>query len=527
MANKQDEQFKKNLDLFLRRKKIIYSCLIISIFIGLGLYLRTAKTFQTTAMIKYQRQSINPTAMSPDVETRINDIVSTLSQQITSRTSLEELITQFNLYKELLDKQPMEDVVELMREKAIKIEPAATGEIFTVSFQGNDPQKVMQVTNALASKFVEENIRFREERVTENSSYIKEELRMAKEALDKKDSIMRDYKLKYYNEMPQQLQNNMSRLNSLQTQYQDNQSNIQHLEQTKLLIQEQITTLRTGMLPSNRQGETDSLDGQNMVYQTQNPTADLSQLKQELQVLRSRYTDQHPEVKRLANLIQQREELLKNMPSQHGELSEGTTLSSNNDEQLDQLLRQLKETEYGIVNLKKEKEAIQLQINKYTNWVEATPLREAEWTSLTRDYDQLNQHYDNLVAQSLAAESAESLERSQKGSQFKIIDSAHFPEKPIKPDFTKIMLIALALGLACGAGISYSVETLDTSFKDPSDIESSLGIAVACSIPIIYTDKEQQRKKIQSIMWALTFIIPTIALVVGIVYLAQKGLIII
>jgi polysaccharide chain length determinant protein (PEP-CTERM system associated) len=478
-------------------------------------------------MIKYQRQSINPTAMSPDVQSRINDIVSTLSQQITSRNSLEELIKRFDLYKQSQNKQPMEDVIVAMRDKHIKIVPAKRGDIFQVSYTGSDPKKVTQVTNAIASKFVEENIRYREERVTETSAYIKEELRMAKEALDKKDRVMRDYKLKYYNELPDRLANNNNRLNSLQAQYQNNQSNIQNLEQTRLLIQEQIT-LRKEIQSKMVQQSADSSADRNMIYKSQDPVADLAQMRLDLEILRSRYTDNHPEIKRLKKIIANRETSLQEQSSQPGETTEnGGNLAPVIDPQLEQLITQTKEIEFNIANLKKEKITIKSEIEKYTKWVEAAPFREAEWSSLTRDYDQLNKHYDTLVAQSLAAESAESLERSQKGSQFKIIDPARFPEKPVKPDFIKIMLIALALGLACGAGISYSLETLDTSFKDASDVETYLGIPVACSIPIIHTEKERQKKKIQSLLWALTFILPTLVLVVGIVYLLQKGTIII
>jgi polysaccharide biosynthesis transport protein len=53
---------------------------------------------------------------------------------------------------------------------------------------------------------------------------------------------MRDYKLKYYNEMPEQLVNNMNRLSALQVQYQNNQTSSHELERTRLLVQEQIST---------------------------------------------------------------------------------------------------------------------------------------------------------------------------------------------------------------------------------------------------------------------------------------------
>ena len=527
MTNKKDNPFKLILDILLRQKKIIGCSLIICTVAGLGVYLKTPKKYEATALIKYEQQRINPSAMSPDVKDQLKEIVSTVSQQITSRTSLEEIITRFDLYRNLREKLPMEDVVATMREKAIKWAPAGSGQIFMVSYKGRDPKTVMLVTNAIAAKFVEENIRFREERVTETSAYVKEELRMAKEALDKKDEVMRDYKLKYYNELPQQSSSNMSRLNALQTQYQDNQSNIQNLEQTRVMIQEQIG-LRKEAIAKMMQQVPGNLTDRTVLYKSQDPVADLAQMKLDLDALRARYTENHPEIKRLKNLIQQREESLQNLPTvQHENSDKGGAPAPSSDPQLQQLQRQLQEIENNIANLRKEKVTIHNDITKYENWVEAAPFREAEWSSLTRDYDQLNKHYNTLVAQSLAAESAESLERSQKGSQFKIVDPAHFPEKPVQPDFIRIIFLALLLGLASGAGISYTIEMLDTSFKEAGEIESYLGLPVACSIPIIYTNKERLKKKIQSIIWALAFVVPSLVLVVGIIYLYQKGMIII
>ena len=61
---------------------------------------------------------------------------------------------------------------------------------------------------------------------------------------------------------------------------------------------------------------------------------------------------------------------------------------------------------------------------------------------MTRDYTELRRHYDQLVSQNLQAQSAENLEHNQKGSKFKIVDSARLPEKPFKPNFLKILLVS-------------------------------------------------------------------------------------
>ena len=111
MTNKKDNPFKLILDILLRQKKIIGCSLIICTVAGLGVYLKTPKKYEATALIKYEQQRINPSAMSPDVKDQLKEIVGTVSQQITSRTSLEEIITRFDLYRNLREKLPMEDVV--------------------------------------------------------------------------------------------------------------------------------------------------------------------------------------------------------------------------------------------------------------------------------------------------------------------------------------------------------------------------------------------------------------------------------
>ena len=521
MDQQQRQLIKKYLDLVLRRKKIIISFFLISIVVGLGGYLRTPKIFQCSSLIKYQRQSVNPTKMSPDdVRSRTNDVVSTISQQITSRTSLEKIIKEFDLYSGARRELPMEDVVEMMRDKHIEISPSKKGDIFEVSYQGADPRKVMRVTNALATKFIEENLRYRGERATATSAYVKDELSMAKETIDRKEALMRDYKLKYYNEMPDQRQINMNRLNALQEQLQNAQDSVQDLDRTRVLIQEQVTLRKEMMAQAARYaglGETGEL---------LTPQSEAS-VRDRLQELLARYTEKHPEVRRLRKRLEKLElEQLQDIVPEEGKQVTSVFPARHGDLQLEQLQVQLKEIDYQIKRLKEDRVTIQTQIDQYLQWIENGAVREAEWAALSRDYQQLHEHYQALVARNLEAESAEYLEKSQRGSQFKIIDPAHFPEKPFKPDFRKIMLMALALGLGVGGGLAFGLELLDTSFKDPEELENVLGLPVACAIPLINTPDELKRKKIMTIIWTVAFLISSMVVLGLLIYCWQKGLII-
>ena len=183
----QRQQLRKYIDLVLRRKKIIITAFLCAFVSGVGVYLRTPKVYLSSSLIMFQQQQINPSKMSPDVAAiKTTEIVNTVGQQVTSRTNLEEVIKRYKLYPDLVEELPMEDVVTLMRENHIAIKPQK-GDVFMVTYEGQDPKKVMLVANALASKFIEENLRFREEKTSETSAYVKDELKLAKDALDKKE----------------------------------------------------------------------------------------------------------------------------------------------------------------------------------------------------------------------------------------------------------------------------------------------------------------------------------------------------
>ena len=131
-----------------------------------------------------------------------------------------------------------------MMRKKISITPANRGDTFIVSYEATNPEKVGRVTNALASGFIQENMKYREEKAAETSTYTQDELNMAKEILDRKEALMRDFKLKNYNEMPEQQAVNITRLTSLQTQYQSIQLSIQDLERTRVLSRDQLANRR-------------------------------------------------------------------------------------------------------------------------------------------------------------------------------------------------------------------------------------------------------------------------------------------
>lgn len=529
MDEKQRQLIRKYIDIVLRRKKMIIIFLLLATVAGLGKYLLTPKTYEATALLSYQQQKVNPNRMSPDVSGQIKDTVSTLTQIVMSRSNLERIIKDLHLYDIEREKFPMEDVIDGMRE-VITIKPSLKGDTFFISFQGPDPEKVVKVTNALASKFIEENLKYREERASETSDYTRDELGMAKTVLDKKEATIRDYKLKYYNEMPEQRQGNVARLIALQEQYQSKQDSIQNLEHTKVLVQEQIAA-RKKILTEMRAvalAEEAPLEGEG------DPVASVHErwkrLKAREQALLTKYTDKHPEVKRIRTLLKGMEGDVaaeqQSTDTTSGTVSQPKEKAMSTDSVLVQLELQMRSISLNIKSLNREREQLRNSISEYEKWVAAAPIREAEWSALTREYSELKRHYDFLVAQNLQAESVLHLERKQQGSQFKIEDPARLPENPVKPDFISLMGISLLVGLALGGGLAFGLELLDTSFKDTAEIEEFLDLPVICSLPYIQTKEEVRQEKRARVWWGLALLVSVLCICLGFGYFWTIGRII-
>jgi uncharacterized protein involved in exopolysaccharide biosynthesis len=132
-----------------------------------------------------------------------------------------------------------------------------------------------------------------------------------------------------------------------------------------------------------------------------------------------------------------------------------------------------------------KKKIADLEKNKDMGRIEQTPAREQDMGASGREYQSMKATYETLLKKSQEAQQAENLEKGQQGEQFRVIDPAIVPENPFSPDVPKILLISLFAGLASGLALAFMREQMDRSFHDADDVEISLGIKVLATIPKI------------------------------------------
>ena len=132
-----------------------------------------------------------------------------------------------------------------------------------------------------------------------------------------------------------------------------------------------------------------------------------------------------------------------------------------------------------------KKKIADLEKNKDMGQFEQIPEAEQDMGAVGREYQSMKLTYEILLKKNQEAQQAENLEKRQQGEQFRVIDPAIVPEKPFSPDIPKSLLIGLFAGLASGLALAFMREQMDRSFNDADDVEISLGIKVLATIPKI------------------------------------------
>ena len=98
------------------------------------------------------------------------------------------------------------------------------------------------------------------------------------------------------------------------------------------------------------------------------------------------------------------------------------------------------------------------------------------------------------------------MEKKQKGEQFRILDYARLPEKPISPDVRMLFMLSLAIGLGLGGGTAFLLEFLNPTLRRDEQIETEIGLPILASIPPLEQPGAEKKKWIGLIAFVVVSI---------------------
>jgi polysaccharide chain length determinant protein (PEP-CTERM system associated) len=487
------------LAILWRHRFLIVAPLIVGAIGSAVVAKRMPNRYRSETLVLVVPQRVPSEYVRSTVTTRIEDRVRTIREQILSRSRLERIIDELNLYPHLREKISMEEIVEAMRNNVNT--RVVRDDAFTVSFVADSPAVAQKVTERLAGMFSEENMRDREIQAESTNQFLQTQLDDARQRLTEREQRVEAYRRRYTGELPEQVPSNLQAIQNAELQIQTLTQSLNADRASRLLIDRQIADASSPEIPF-----TPPPGPATPANAAPTPAQQLEAAEASVRAFETRLTPQHPDlvaaraaVKRLQAVVAGQAAPADSAVAEP-RVSSAETARRN---RLSELRSQLEAMDRQIAQKLEEEQRLRVVIATYRARVEAAPRRETELVSLTRDYETLQNQYRSLLGKYEDSKVAANLERRQIGEQLRILDPASRPERPFQPNRLMIVAIGTCCGLALGLALAGGIEFMDRSLRSVQDVELVCSVGVLAALPYITTETERLRsRRARMLAWA-------------------------
>jgi polysaccharide biosynthesis transport protein len=458
---------------------------------------RLPNVYEATTTILVDPQQVPERYVLSAVNSDPSGKLNTITQAVLSRTRLQEIVTKFHLQSEATDVSDQEFIEQMRDRITIQVKQGSGPQLssFTISFQAKDPAVAADVTNELASSFIQWNVNSREQQVQGTEAFLASELESAKRNLETQEDRLKKFKMSHLGETPDQASMNMQALTTLPASLQANIESCNRLEQEKILL----TRLPQAAMINGVADPT--------ITKRARLEAERHQLEARLDDLQQQYSDKYPDVIQTRKRLDELNRRIDVLPPDTADATPNGETSATKV-RLELIDKELK-------RLKVEQARIQARISSYQSKIDAAPLREQELLEISRNYDVSKQHYQTLLDKSFNIQMAASLEEKQKGERFTVLDAARVPEKPVKPRRKMLVAAALLFSLFFPGFVVICKETLSNSIKTEAELKSLLpaGARIVALIPQIESEHDRRREYRLGLLAATVCLVLVVAIV--------------
>jgi polysaccharide chain length determinant protein (PEP-CTERM system associated) len=376
----------------------------------------------------------------------------------------------------------MEDVVEQMR-KDVDIQ-VIRSDAFRLSYTGDDPRRVLRVTERLASMTIDENVNERTLLAEGTNQFLAAQLDNARRLLVEQEKKLEAFRTRHAGELPSQAPANLQAAQNLQMQIQAVVESLNRDRDRRMIASSLLSDL-TAAADAQQVEVTDAPNNTNRVMTA---AEQLSAARAQLRAMEGRFTPEHPDVIRAKRRITELEQRVQTESPLSPEAAPvSTPAQAIRRNRMRDLQLEIESLDRNIATKQAQEQKLRGLAATYQSRVEMVPARETELAELTRDYETLQKVYSDLLAKNQESQVAANLERRQIGEQFKLIDPARLPEKPVSPNRILINLVGAASGLLFGVALVAFLEYRDDSFRTEDEVHSLLGLPVLARIPNLRT----------------------------------------
>ena len=522
-----------------RRKGSLIGTVMLLLAATIGLAFGLPPVYRSTATILIEQQEIPTELVRSTITTFADQRIQVISQRVMTRANLLDIVKKYNLYPVDQKREPSEVLIENMR-KDIKMNmvsadvmdprsgrPTAATIAFTVGYDNDSPTLAQKVANELVSLYLNENIKSREQTTNETSKFFNDETQKLSEQISTLERQLAEFKERNAGQLPELMQLNLQLMDRTGQEISEVDRELRSLKERRIYLESQLAQLDPQSKLFSESGErilgaADRLRVLQAKYVAMAAAygpdyPDLGRMRREIEALkkeagdvdtraelelrlvkvrtdltlaRDKYTQDHPDVKRLEREAAQLETASKVAP---GRTDLDSSPRPDNPAYI-QLQAQLQAADAEWKSFQQKQQQLVDKLSKYERRITQSPQVERRFHELTRDQDNAWAKYKDLKAKQMEAQLSQSLETERKGERFTLIEPPELPEKPLKPNRMAILLLGVVFSFAGGVGSVAVRESMDNTVRGGPALTALTKLVPLGTIPFIETAEDLRKR---------------------------------
>ncbi len=430
------------------------------------------------------------------VPTDVIGQVRLMTEALLSGPQLEEAARKTGLHLRAQSPREFEALLNALRLK-ISIE-GGRDNLYTISYVDSDRAFAQRLVQTLLDSFMEETLDENREDSTNAERFLNQQIASYAQRLNDAESQLAEFKKANVGLMPGNRGDYYTRL----------QNAMRDLEETRAAYR--IARNRRDVLQQQLEGERPTWGimqrGQASAAERQ-LQSQLESYQQQLDVLLLQYTEMHPDVMAIREVMADLENRLaeqRRNPTSAPQLQFDEGVVTLNSLDLNPVYQRtkiaLKDTEVELVALQGKLAKDKADVDELQRMVNVIPEIEAQLAALNRDYDVNRSQHTALLKKLEILRLSQDMGESDN-DKFRIIDPPNVPLKPVAPDRRLLLVTVLVAGLIGGFGLMFFLHQLNPIFSTRQQLWDVVGLPVLGAISLMRTATQQFTFRKQSTMF--------------------------
>ena len=472
------------IKLFVRRLPYFMILLVLGTVLGVSVAAILPPVYSSQATLVVENEQIPDELAASTVQTNTTEALQIIRQRILTRERLLDLADKFDIYSDPASGQRTMTPDDIVRDLRRRIEIVTSGgdrgqsqaTLVAVGFSAPSGPLSANVTNEIVTQILDANVALRRSAAGQTLEFFTAEVDRLDRELAQREAELLAFQEENLNALPDSLEFRRSQQSAAQER-------LQQLQREASILRDRRNRLVT------LYEETGQVLASQEAPRSENELR-LAQAREDLAVARSVLADTNPRLRMLESRIGAMAQIVgEEQAARVGQATAGQA------SQLSTYEIQLADIDGQLESIAKQEDVLREQLQALQSTIEATPANAIRFASMQRDYEAVQQQYEQAVVNRARAETGDVIENLSKGQRITVIEPAVAPLEPSSPNRPLIAAAGMGAGFMMGLGVIVLLELLNSSVRRPADLQNKLGFVAFGTLPLMRSPGQVRRRR--------------------------------